>query len=937
VSEAGARQGGGTGVSDTVPALELRDITKSFGDLVANDHISLTVAPGEVHSIVGENGAGKTTLMNVCFGILQPDEGEILVDGVPVRMASPVAARAHGIGMVHQHFKLVESLTVAENVFLGAEETHGLYTLDRSRMIGELTEVSNRFGLEVDPARRVERLSAGQRQRVEILKALYFDAKILILDEPTAVLTPQESDKLFDVLRGLAAAGRTIILITHKLREVLAVADRYTVIRLGKVVADGDTAGATEEEIATLMVGREVRFGRTEPIPDRRPAVTPALTCSGLVVEDADGHVRVDGVSLDLRPGEITGIAGVEGNGQTELIRALAGLQQAVSGSVHMGGRDITHTSPADRRTAGIAHIPEDRLVDGVAATATVIDNMVGGFLRSNLFRRGILSARLATDWAASLIRRYDVRGAQPRTKVGSLSGGNIQKVVVARELETDPEVLLAAQPSRGVDVGAMEFIHSQLRARRDAGAAVLVVSADLSELLALADRILVMYRGKIVAEFAPAEELVPRIGLAMAGAADARDVPAESVPEQTRAPEQARHATQVAADVTAPARAAFSVTDPASWGPAAARLTRGVGIGLVQPVLAVVIALAIGIAIVLALGDDPAAAYRGLLFGSFSDELNFSAMIAQAIPLVLIAASVYLSFRGGIFNIGAEGQMYAGAFVGGVLGAKLSGLPGPLLIIVCMITGAIGGGIVGYVAGALDAYLGVDVLVTTLMLNYIVQNITAYLSGGPMRDPTAGRQATESIAPQAHLPTIIGQGGANIGIIIGFVVLFVVGFVFLRTRWGLQARFVGDNRHFSRYLGVDVRGKITQIVVWSGAIAGLAGVIASLGTQFRFVQAFSPGYGFIGITVALLGRLNPIGIAIAALFYGTLEQGASVMQFDTNVPLSLVNVLEGLIIILMTATALQLTRRRRTRVTGESLPDKVTAGAETAAAGGGA
>ncbi len=909
--------------SPAAPALELRGITKRFGTLVANDQVSLSVARGEVHSIVGENGAGKTTLMNICFGILQPDEGEIVVDGAPVRMSSPVAARAHGVGMVHQHFKLVESLTVAQNVFLGAEETHGFYTLDRQRMVAELAEVSDRFGLQVDPAQRVERLSAGQRQRVEILKALYFQARILILDEPTAVLTPQEADRLFEVLRGLARSGRTIVLITHKLREVLAVADRYTVMRLGRTVADGETAGATEAGIATLMVGRQVRFGRTEPVPATRPAGPAALTCTDLLVEDGEGRVRVDGVTLDLRPGEITGIAGVEGNGQTELVRALAGLQEVVSGAVHLGGRDITTAPPAARRIAGIAHVPEDRLADGVAGAASVTDNLVGGFFHTNLFRRGLLRSRLAVDWATSLIRRYDVRGAEPRTKVASLSGGNIQKVVVARELETDPAVLLAAQPSRGVDVGAMEFIHAQLRLRRDAGAAVLVVSADLSELLVLADRILVMYRGQIVAEFPPAEQMVPRIGLAMAGAADPRDVPAstEPSPHQVSAPVASR-VTQVVADAQAPPHSAFSPTEPGSWMPSLRRAGGAAVRGVGQPVLAVAIALAIGVAIVLALGENPAAAYNGLLFGSFSDELNFSAMIAQAIPLVLIAASVYLSFRAGIFNIGAEGQMYAGAFVGGVLGAQFSFLPGPLLILVCVVLGALAGAAVGYIAGALDAYLGVDVLVTTLMLNYIVANITAYLSGGPMRDPSSGRRATASIAPQAHLPTILGQGGANIGIVIGFVVLFVVGFVFLRTRWGLQTRFVGDNRSFSRYLGVNVKRRITEIVVWSGAIAGVAGVVASLGTQFRFVQEFSPGYGFIGITVALLGRLNPLGIAIAALFYGALEQGASVMQFETAVPLSLVNVLEGLIILMMTAAALQITRERR-RGAGHDLPDE--------------
>ncbi len=911
-------------------ALETRNVTKMFGDFVADSDVSLRVEPGEIHALLGENGAGKSTLMNMCFGILQPTSGEILVNGEVVAMTSPTTARQHGIGMVHQHFKLVPSLTVAENVFLGAEPLTSHRSLDRTGMVKGLTEVSERYGLKVDPTSTVANLSAGLRQRVEILKALYFEARVLILDEPTAVLTPQETDGLFEVLRGLAADDRSVILITHKLPEVKAVANRFSVMRRGKFITTGDTADVSEHDMATLMVGREVSLDRLTPAPTQRGEAPTAMSCHDLVLQDTEGHTVLNKVSLDLRAGEITGIAGVEGNGQTELVQALAGLHTVVTGTVRLAGRDITADSPAQRRVAGLAHVPEDRLESGVSGVSSVQDNITGGFLRSNLFNRGVLRNAFTRNWTAELIRRYDVRGARPSTRVHELSGGNMQKVVLARELESRPAVLLAAQPTRGVDIGATQFVHNQLREQAERGAAILLVSADLGELLAVSDRLLVMYRGEVVAEFAPEEDKVARIGLAMAGSAESRD--AYIPPPELDTTDVRQDAAEVRADKQTIELA--GTAESAGAGVASARTGSGVGgrflTGLSQPVIAVAAALIIGLVMISALGDNPFLSYKSFLFGSFQSQNNFSAMVAQATPLLLVAVSVYVSFRAGVINIGAEGQMYIGAFLGACIALGLKGTPGPLLILLSFLGGAIGGALWAFIPGLLDAYLGVDILVTTLMFNYIGMSVTSYFVDGPLRDPSAGIAATKTIPRSASLPTILGTGGANIGIFVGLVAVVLTGLLIKRSKWGLQARFVGENRSFARYLGVNVRLKIIQIVLISGALAGIAGVGETLGTQQRFNQTFSPGYGFIGLTVALLGRLNPVGLVVAAVLYGVLEEGSTLMQLDTGVPLSLVNVLEGVIIVLTTAAALGL-RRRRAR----NLPITPTGALESSATTG--
>jgi general nucleoside transport system ATP-binding protein len=499
--------------------LELRGITKRFGSLVANDHIDLRVAPGEIRGLLGENGAGKTTLMNVLYGLMQPDEGEILVDGQPVKIHSPRDAINNRIGMVHQHFMLVPVFTVAENVALGVEPVrNGL--LDRRQARRQVLELSERYGLQVNPDAMVEDLPVGVQQRVEIIKALLRDASVLILDEPTAVLTPGETEDLFRVMRELRAGGRSIVFISHKLKEMQAIADQVTVIRRGQVVGERPPT-TSDAELAALMVGRPVEL-RVHKEPARPGDVVLSvrdLTVSGEVVTGDSGGGRnvVDGLSLDVRAGEILGIAGVQGNGQTELCEAIMGLRPA-SGAIRLDSTDITHATPRDRLRAGIAYIPEDRHEDGIVADFSVADNLVLDTYDRPPMARGIaMNLPAIRENASKLITEFDVRTSSIDTSVGTLSGGNQQKVILAREVGRQVRLLLASQPTRGLDVGSIEFVHRRIVEERDQGIAVVIVSSELDEIYALSDRIAVMYEGKITGFRSP-DVPVTELGLLMAG-----------------------------------------------------------------------------------------------------------------------------------------------------------------------------------------------------------------------------------------------------------------------------------------------------------------------------------------------------------------------------------------------------------------------------------
>jgi general nucleoside transport system ATP-binding protein len=482
----------------SAPALEMRGITKRYPGVVANDGIDLDIKPGEIHALLGENGAGKSTLMNILYGLARPDEGEILLDGVPTTIAGPSDAIDRGISMVHQHFMLVPVLSVADNILLGEETMANRIFLDRREAHRRIVELGKRFGFEIDPDVKVANLSVGWQQRVEILKALYREARILVLDEPTAVLTPQETKEIFEVLRRLAAEGHSIIFISHKLYEVLEIADRITVIRRGKVVGSRVPAETDEDDLAALMVGRNVQL-----VVDRgesHPA-GPALTVSDLRVADDRGHEAVKGVTFDVRAGEILGVAGVAGNGQDEMVEALTGLRKPTSGRVELNGRDVTGTGPRELQKYGMSFVPGDRQRFGLVLSFPLEDNLVLTQYDEAPYARGPFRNEAAIHaWAKRAIAEYDIRTPSATVSAGTLSGGNQQKAVVAREFSRDLKALILDQPTRGLDVGSIEFIHRQAIAKRDAGAAILLVSAELDEVMELSDRIAVMYRGEIVA-----------------------------------------------------------------------------------------------------------------------------------------------------------------------------------------------------------------------------------------------------------------------------------------------------------------------------------------------------------------------------------------------------------------------------------------------------
>jgi simple sugar transport system ATP-binding protein len=496
------------------PLLELKGITKRFPGVVANDSVDFDLVKGEVHALLGENGAGKSTLMNILYGLYHPDEGEIRLHGEQVRIDSPHAAIDAGIGMVHQHFMLIPVMTVAENIVLAMEPRTGPF-LDHSTANERVREISQRFGLAVRPEARIESISVGMQQRVEILKALYRGAEILILDEPTAVLTPQEAEELFAILRSLQAEGKSIIFISHKLGEVLAIADRITVLRRGKTIETVPREGATEEGLARLMVGREVLL-RVEKTPVQPGE--PLLVVEDLRVHDERGLEAVRGISLNVRAGEIVGIAGVDGNGQTELVEAITGLRQVDSGRIVADDRDVTNEGSRESIEAGVGHIPEDRHRRGLVLDFTLAENIaLKDYCEEPDSKWGWLFPKRIIARAKRLLTEFDVRGGGPQTPAASLSGGNQQKVVVAREVARDPRILVAAQPTRGLDVGAIEFVHRRLVAERDEGRAILLVSFELDEILSLSDRILVVYEGRVVGEYSPdvSEE---ELGIAMTG-----------------------------------------------------------------------------------------------------------------------------------------------------------------------------------------------------------------------------------------------------------------------------------------------------------------------------------------------------------------------------------------------------------------------------------
>lgn len=497
------------------PAIEMHNITKKFGDFVANDAIDLVVEKGEIHALLGENGAGKSTLMNVLYGLYKPTSGEVKVDGKTVHFQGPRDAIREGLGMVHQHFMLFQPFSVVENIILGEEPTNGV-VLDKKSARKRVVELSNRYGLKIDPDAKIENISVGMQQRVEILKALYRDAKTLIFDEPTAVLTPQEIKELIAIIKKLASEGKSIIIITHKLKEIKALAEKCTIIRRGKYIGTVDVAETGEAELAEMMVGRSIHF-QVDKAP--KEAGDVALKVEDLRVKDSRGIEAVRGLNLEVKKGEIFGVAGVDGNGQSELLEALTGLRGVESGKVYIHGEDLTSKTPREIRKAGMNNIPEDRNKRGLVPDFSVAENMIlEKFNEPPYAKNGILQVKPIYEHADLLMESFDIRPRESRYLAQDLSGGNQQKVILAREIDDDPEILIAAQPTRGLDVGAIENIHKFLVEQRDRGKAVLLISFELDEVMSLSDRIGIIYEGEITKIFNEGEADQNELGYYMAG-----------------------------------------------------------------------------------------------------------------------------------------------------------------------------------------------------------------------------------------------------------------------------------------------------------------------------------------------------------------------------------------------------------------------------------
>jgi simple sugar transport system ATP-binding protein len=861
--------------------LELRGVTKRFPGVVANDHVDFDLRQGEVHALLGENGAGKSTLMNILFGLSKPDEGEIRMGGRPVSFASAKDAIEHGIGMVHQHFMLIPVMTVAENIVLAAEPRDRTGLLDERAAERRVREISRQFGLAVNPGAKVEAISVGQQQRVEILKALYRGARVLILDEPTAVLTPQEAGELFAIIRSLREQGTSIVFITHKLREVLEIADRITVLRRGRKIDTVPREGATEDELARLMVGRDVLL-RVD-----KPPATPgevALEVRDLHVRDDRGLEQVRGVSLTVRRGEIVALAGVDGNGQTELVEAITGLRPLESGTVAVGGFPVTGELNARKMLdAGVGHIPEDRQRRGLVLEFTLAENIaLHDYNRPPDARLGWLYPKRLVERAARLIRDFDVRGGGPLTRASALSGGNQQKVVVAREVARDPTVLIAAQPTRGLDVGAIEYVHRRLVAERDAGAAILLVSLELDEVLSLADRILVVYEGRIVGEH----------GAEAVGAT----APPEGEP-------------------------------PAGF---ASRLgvAQQAG-GFVVPLLTAVLAFLIGGVVVAATGHNPWTAYKGIFEGAGLNwffhvpwdtntidlgAFNLSQTLILTTTLILTGLAVALPFRCGLFNIGGQGQYLAGLIVANWIGISLAGTPSLVHVLLGIVLATAAGAVWAGIAGFLKATTGAHEVISTIMLNWIAVWGGSYLfgQGGPLQNtenPAAPISA--DVAPGARLPVFWGSPqlqGLHVGFFVALAMLVVFYLLLNRTTVGYEIRATGFNPAAAAYGGISVRKNYILAMAISGGFAGLAGALDMLGYLFHFgtldVQASQ--IGFLGIAVALLGRNTAIGTGLAALLFGSLlygtTRGLDPNVFDPSLAGNLTSMIQGLIVLFVGA-----------------------------------
>lgn len=884
-------------MADNSAAIELKGIRKTFGSVVANDSVDLQVKKGEILALLGENGSGKTTLMNMLSGIYKPDSGTIFVNGEQVSIHSPEDSKRLKIGMVHQHFKLVEKFTASDNIILSSEDKEGFF-LTKERF-SKIKEVSEKFGFDIDPEKHVCDMSVSEKQTVEILKVLYYGAEILILDEPTAVLTLQETRKLFSILRVMRDKGCAIIIITHKLNEVMEISDRVTVLRKGMSVATVNTSETNASQLTDLMVGRAVELSID------RPECTPGdvyLELKDVSILGDEGILAVDDVSFSVKSGEILGVAGVSGSGQKEICEAIAGLRKLESGAILCKNEHIEGKTPKQIISHGVSMslIPEDRLGMGLAASLSITDNMM---LKNYSSGKGPFVDRVKSRKEASkIIEELEVVTPGTETPVRRLSGGNVQKVLLGREILAEPDILITAYPVRGLDINSSYTIYNTLNAEKQKGTAVLFVGEDLDVMLELCDRILVLCHGKVTGVVDARTASKEEIGLLMTDAHSNVSLIDEEESGKT-----------ISADFTSSAeKTSGTVKKKEPF----IRISKRDNLKFAQTALLYAIsifaAIVIGGIFVAANGVNPFEYYGRVVVGCFNNVINIRGFIRIVIPLLITSLGIAVAFKMKFWNCGANGQFIAGALMATTV-ANLCGnnLPQWLTLILMAVAGIIGGGLVGLVPAVCKVKLGTSETLLTLMLNYVCYYTLTYLKNTMFfrkvnEDGSVLRPDFKVLPENAWLYEInIGGLKIDISLFIALLLVVIVYIYFNRTKQGYEISVVGDSKNTARYAGMNVNSIVIRTMFISAGIAGLAGMfqVSGSATSHTLADGITSDVGFTGITVAWLAKLNPIGILVVSALMGVLQKGTAVAESTfSNISSAASEILQAIILFAVLA-----------------------------------
>lgn len=891
-------------MADESIAISLSGITKRFGTVLANDHIDLTLKKGEILALLGENGSGKTTLMNMLSGIYKPDEGEICVNGELVTINSPEDSKKLGIGMVHQHFKLVEKFTAADNLWIGTEDETELF-LKKTRF-EKIRKMSNDFGFEIDPKKKVCDMAVSEKQTIEILKVLFYGADILILDEPTAVLTLQETRKLFAILRKMSAAGCSIIIITHKLNEVLEISDRVTILNKGKSIGTVITKETNAQELTNMMVGRAIELSIDRPEYNFDQTL---LEVENLTILNEEGVKAIDDISFEVRSGEILGVAGVSGCGQKELCEAIAGLIPIKSGSILYKGEHIENKSPREIIKHGISmsFIPEDRLGMGLASSLSITDNML---LKSYDAPKGpFVDRKTARRTANKIINEFQIVTPGTETPVRRLSGGNVQKVLLGREIDADPTVIITAYPVRGLDINSSYTIYDILNKQKEKGVGILFVGEDLDVMLELCDKILVLCHGRVTGLVNAKEVDKEHLGLLMTDAlsesADSEHIPRAMNNIDVKIDFNKRRETGVET----------KSTNKKNYQPSRVHISSRDDLSTKQSVLfylaAIFVAIIMGGMLVAAMGVNPFSYFKTMVFGCFENAIYLKGFIRLVIPLVITSLGIAYAFKMKFWNIGANGQFIMGA-AGATTVALLLGdsQSKAITLLLVFLGGAILGGLFGLIPAFLKVRFGTNETLLTLMLNYIAFYFVSYLKNtmffrkvsatGAVLRPDFKALPETSWLPQINLLGI----QVDCSLIIALLLVIFTFVYFKYSKQGYEVSVVGESKNTARYAGMNVNKVVLRTMFISAVIIGIAGMLQVTGsaTGHTLSEGITSDVGWTGIIVAWLAKLNPIGILIASSLMAILQKGAAVAESIYNISSATSSILEGVILFTILA-----------------------------------